>query len=653
MATVTTGLRMQDQMTGVLRGVMQSVNLTVSAMEDMQNTSKRIVDTKAIKAAKQSIQQTEATINTLQSDIRRAAEQQEKFNHQIKRGQRSAEGLGTMIKRAVIALGGTMAIKGLVNMTDEYTSIQARLNLINDGQQTVNELNEKIYASANRSRGVYSDMANIVGKLGVTASKAFNSNDEMIAFSELMTKSFKVAGASAAEQTSAMYQLTQAMAAGRLQGDEFRSILENAPMLAQAIATEMNVSMGKLKELSSEGVITADVIKSALFSSAEQINEQFNNMPVTFSEAVNRMKNVFVEKMAPTFQRISNWINSPQGVQAINTIASALTGIVNILTPILLITLNIATFIQDNWSVIEPIIWGIVTALSYYLIMTKGVALATEVIGGASKAFRTLNTAMKANPALFIITSIIAVIAIMVRLWKTNDKVAEAMMRTWNAVLNFFDRIPAYFWQLIEWLSKPFQMWAKTVGKIYDAVINNIIKGINTVLKLINKVTGSSYEIQAKFSFENIADKTLEYAGVQKNIAYDKAAQKAAEREQKVLDMLASRKAAREGDPNKKTEDLLKQANGLSNTQLGLQNESNKKLGKLSDSVDVSNEDLKTMRELAEMKNIQNFVTLTPTVNVEANSTGGEGFDVDTVVARITNSLETEIASSASAVVMR
>ncbi len=637
---------MYDQMTGVLRGVMQSVNSTVSAMEDMQSTSGKMVDTKAIKTAKQSIQQTEAAYNSLHKDIQSATEKQAKFNRQIQKGKNNAEGLASMIKRAVITLGGAMAVENLVKMTDQYTNIQARLNLINDGQQTIQELNEKIFASANRARGIYSDMSSVIGKLGITASKAFANNDEMIVFAELMTKSFKIAGATAQEQTSAMYQLTQAMAAGRLQGDEFRSIRENAPLLAQAIAEQMNVSMGELKELSSEGEITADIIKSALFNSAQEINKQFENMPITFAESVNKMRNYFVEEMAPTFKRISAWINSEQGTQAINSITVALSGIVGVLDSVVLFSINFANFIQNNWSIIEPIIWGIVTALGSYLIMTHGVSKAIMI---AQKAQKLFNTVMAASPATKIVTILLAVIVVLVRLWKTNDEFAGRAMRTWNSILNFFDRIPASFWNLAGRMLTPFQRWAQETGEVYDTVVNGIIGGINSVLSLINKVTGSSFELQTKFNFENIADRALAYAGVQEDIAYQRAVQNAAAREQKVLNMLDHRAARREAEEQKVNENAGLEA--LMENILGISGDSNKKLGKISDSVDISNEDLKAMRELAEIQNIQNFVTLVPTVNVEAHSTDG-GFDIDTIVTRITQSLETEIANSASAVIM-
>lgn len=191
-------------------------------------------------------------------------------------------------------------------LSDRLALTKSRINLINDGSQTTNELMDKIYASAERARGSYLDMADSVGKLNMLAKDAFSSNDEAIVFVEQMNKQFKIGGASIQEQSAAMYQLTQAMAAGRLQGDEFRSIMENAPMLAQAIAQEMGVSVGKLREMSSEGLITADVIKSALFNSVEQTNAKFDELPMTFEEVGNQLANSAIAAFQPVMDMMKD-----------------------------------------------------------------------------------------------------------------------------------------------------------------------------------------------------------------------------------------------------------------------------------------------------------------------------------------------------------
>ena len=197
-----------------------------------------------------------------------------------------------------------------VQTTDQLTQIRARINLINDGSQSTAEIMDKIYSAANRSRGSYLDMADSVAKLNMLARDAFSSNDEAIYFVEQLNKQFKISGASVEETTSAMYQLTQAMAAGKLQGDEFHSIMENAPMLAQSIASEMGLTVGQLKEMSSQGLITADIIKEALFNSAEETNAKFAEIPMTFQDIGTQVQNELIAAFQPAMEEISNMTSS-------------------------------------------------------------------------------------------------------------------------------------------------------------------------------------------------------------------------------------------------------------------------------------------------------------------------------------------------------
>ena len=197
-----------------------------------------------------------------------------------------------------------------VQTTDQLTQIRARINLINDGSQSTAEIMDKMYSAANRSRGSYLDMADSVAKLNMLAKDAFSSNDEAIYFVEQLNKQFKISGASVEETTSAMYQLTQAMAAGKLQGDEFHSIMENAPMLAQSIASEMGLTVGQLKEMSSQGLITADIIKEALFNSAEETNAKFAEIPMTFQDIGTQVQNELIAAFQPAMEEISNMTSS-------------------------------------------------------------------------------------------------------------------------------------------------------------------------------------------------------------------------------------------------------------------------------------------------------------------------------------------------------
>lgn len=208
-----------------------------------------------------------------------------------------------------------------IKTTDQLTQLRARINLINDGTQSTAEIMDKVYQAANRSRGSYLDMADSVAKLNMLAKDAFSSNDEAIYFVEQLNKQFKIAGASVEETSSAMYQLTQAMAAGKLQGDEFHSIMENAPMLAQAIASEMGLTVGQLKEMSSQGLITADIIKNALFNSAEETNAKFAEIPLTFQDIGAQLQNDLITAFQPVMEQIGSMASSDLLAGVLNELA--------------------------------------------------------------------------------------------------------------------------------------------------------------------------------------------------------------------------------------------------------------------------------------------------------------------------------------------
>ena len=352
----------------------------------------------------------------------------------------------------------------LVKQSDTYAGIQARLKLINDGQQTVAEFNEKIFKSADKARVNYTDMASIIGKLGVTAGSAFKNNDEILKFSELLSKNFKVSGASTEEQSAAMYQLTQAMGAGKLQGDEFRSIMENAPLLAQAIAKEMNLPIGKLKEMSSEGKITSDIIKSALFNSADDINKKYAEMPVTFGESVTRIKNSVTNKLQPTFQKLSKWLNSSKGEQAINGIMIVIDKGLNLLptaisglSAIFSIISKIGSFVKKHRKAIE----GFVLVIGSLMVAVKIAGALKVAIIGVQIAWALLNGTMMLSPLGWVTLLIAGLIAVGVLLWKNWDKVKAKASDLWVSIKNAF-----------------------------KTGINGAIKLINGLIKQINKIPG-------------------------------------------------------------------------------------------------------------------------------------------------------------------
>lgn len=268
-----------------------------------------------------------------------------------------------------------------VKTTDQLTQLRARIDLINDGSQSTAEIMDKVFSAANRSRGSFLDMADSVAKLNLLAKDAFTSNDEAIYFVEQLNKQFKIAGAGVQETTSAMYQLTQAMAAGKLQGDEFRSIMENAPMLAQSIAQEMGLSVGQLKEMSSQGLITADIIKNALFASAEETNAKFAEIPMTFQDIGTKLQNDLIAAFQPVMEELGNMTSSDAFMSALNELAFAF----KVVAAAAQVSIAIIKGAFSGLSVVITTIKNIVS--SFVQLFVTSMPLITAAIIGVSAAF--------------------------------------------------------------------------------------------------------------------------------------------------------------------------------------------------------------------------------------------------------------------------
>ena len=289
-----------------------------------------------------------------------ASKSADDFGKKLSGMKKSSDSANSSLKGLIasaVSVAGVM--KGL-DITDNYTNTIARLKMINDGLQTQAQLNEKVFQAAQRSRGNYTEMANAVAKMNLLAGDTFKTNDEAIAFTELLTKSLKVSGASQGEQSSAFLQLTQALAAGKLQGDEFRSIMENAPMVAQAIADFTGKSKGELKEMSAEGTITADIIKNAMFMAADDIESKFSKMPKTFGDTWNLIKNEGIKAFGGVMTSLNNMLNSANGqalvnglLQGINLLAAGATWLFDTIAaggPVVQTVLATAAILAGLWA---------------------------------------------------------------------------------------------------------------------------------------------------------------------------------------------------------------------------------------------------------------------------------------------------------------
>lgn len=413
------------------------------------------------------------------------------------------------------------AVSGSAAYMDNLSQIQARLNNINDGSQTTRELQGKIMAAANRSRGVYQDLADTVAKLNLLAGDSFKTNDEAIVFAEQLNKMFVVSGTSAQEASAAMYQLNQALASGRLQGDEFRSIIENAPMLANAIAESMGKSRAELKDLSSEGAITANVIKKAMADCADDVNAQFAKMPMTFGQAMNTLNNEAVAK----FQEVANTFSSMINSDDIAIIADALGVVITTAAYIAMGAISALSttlgFLQDNMAWIAPIVLGVAAAFAVYygkLLLVNGAHLAVAAsqkvltaakmvavpvyaaLTGATMAETAaqwgLNSALYKCPIVWIIIAIIALIALVYAVCGALNTFAGTSISATGIVAGVFFALGAIIYNVfmacynvIAWFINWFaRIWnnpeyaAKlAVGNIAKGILDMCISGVESV----------------------------------------------------------------------------------------------------------------------------------------------------------------------------
>lgn len=420
---------LNDGISGVLRKINTALNTTLNAFEQVQRASGRAVDTAQIQAARAALVQANNEVDQMADAYRRAAEQEEVLNRGLRNGNSAASGMLGTVKNIVATLAAGAGLKALTGLSDKLTSTTARLSFIVDDGGSVDALEQKIMASAQRSRSYYMDTASAIASMGSNARRAFGNNDELIGFMELINKSFVIGGASAEGQSAAMLQLTQAMAAGALRGEELNSILENAPSIARAIESYMGIAEGSIKQYAEEGLVTAEVVKNAMFASADEINAKFESMPTTWAQIATKMQNTALAAFDPVLTRLNQVANSAQFNTVINGAINGLAMLATVATGVLDLLINGASFVVENWSWISPIVYGLVAAFIAYnavALITNGIngimalaegvkaaalMMSTGATFAATAAQYGLNAALLACPITWIVVLVIALVA--------------------------------------------------------------------------------------------------------------------------------------------------------------------------------------------------------------------------------------------------
>lgn len=401
----------------------------------------------------------------------------------------NATGALGAIKGALAGVAIGASVGKAMNMSDDYANMNARLNMINDGMQSTNELQKSIFTSAQRTGSAYTEMANGVAKMRMQAGDVFQNNGETIAFLETMNKSFVVGGASIEEQKSAMMQLTQAMASGKLQGDELRSLAETSPSLIQAIATKLGVTRGEVKKLGADGKITADIVKTAMLEASESIDQQFRNMPMTWGRAWQNFINYVTKAFEPLSIKINQIANSAEFQQFASMVASAIQIIINALIVVMdiigAIWSKIAPLIKwiaDNWSTIAPIVIAVAGAMFYYWLSVnavtfamKGLEMAMNLAKGAVAAF---NAVMAMNPISLTIMAIILLIGIIYAAINAFNQWAGTSISATGTIIGSVFALGMIVWNVLIFI-------LNIVIMIVNGIIAIVVGLVNMVIALV------------------------------------------------------------------------------------------------------------------------------------------------------------------------
>lgn len=386
----------------------------------------------------------------------------------MKESSSSGNSLVGVLGKVAAAVGSVMGVKQIIGLSDTMSQTKARLDLMNDGLQSTKELQDRIFDSAQKSRGSYQDTADLVSKLGLNAKDAFENTAQIVDFAEQVNKQFVISGASAEETKNATLQLTQALSSGVLRGDELRSIFEQAPTLIQSIANYMGVPIGRIRDMAAEGQITAETVKNALLECADETNAKFASMPLTFSQLWTNFKNRAMQAFQPVLEKINELANNGRLEEYIGKIAEAMATVSDVI-------MNVITWVLDHQDIVKAAFIGLSVA-----------------IGAMTVAMWAFNIASYANPVIWIVLAIIAVVALLVAgivlVVEHWNEIKDAASACWEGVKSAWGNVTDFFKGI----------WDKIVSGA-TGLWNSIVSIFTTIKNFFVSIWNSMYTVVSTF----------------------------------------------------------------------------------------------------------------------------------------------------------
>lgn len=673
-----------------------------------QNSLNQAMQNMDVSAANDAYLRLSQTVGNTERYIRDNVDEQGRFNQEISAGTQQANELTNTIKRAVAAYVSIQSVGKALNISDELVQTTSRLNMMNDGVQTTAELVNMVYAAAQDARGSFSQMADVVARFGNNAKDAFSSSEEVVAFADLIQKQMTIAGASTQEAANAELQLSQALGSGVLRGDELNSIFEQAPNLIQNIADYLDVPIGKIREMAADGELSADVVKAAIFSAADDINSKFNEMPMTWGQMWQSMQNTALIAFQPVLQRLNDLANSEAFQTFIQGAIEAMATLANVVLNIFELVGTVGGFIADNWSVISPIIYGVIAALAVYaaylgivkaielasaaasmihsLAMSAKIAVMAAVTGqtmAATAAQMGYNGALYACPVVWIIMLLIALIAIIFAVCNAIAKMTGIANSGFgvitggvNVVIQFFKNLGLTVANIALGIGNAIAALASNMMTAFHNAICNVQSWfynlLSTALSVIEGICAALNKLPfVEFDYSGISSAADDYAAKASEVAGNK------EDYQSISDAFnegfttfdafqdgwasdAFNAGAAWGDgiadkvSNFSLSDVFGQTDipnvgdytsgfndAIANSGVGDSiGNIDDNTGKIKDSLEVSEEDLKYLRDIAEQEAINRFTTAEINVDMSGmQNTVNSGDDIDGFMTKLTDSV--------------